>query len=91
MKATLITKNRELREIARNHTTATLTFRLPDGSFAFSDGRGRYYRRALVMIPGYDYVYGEATASADHDSAWDALGDGYPMGSQIYFADRVDR
>jgi hypothetical protein len=71
---------------------ATLTYRMADGTYAFADGLGGYYRTTKVMIPGYDYVYGEATASADYDDAHEALADqgSFPMGSKLVYSDKVN-
>ena len=92
MATTYLTTDPDTLEIIENYTDETQTVRLADGSFAFC-GNGNYYRAAVVMIPGYDYEYGRAVASADYTDAWESLAgagfDSFPLGSTLCYEDRV--
>lgn len=90
MNATLVTTDKQRLSDADEYTDAFMTYRLPDGTFAFR-GKNGFYRRVLVMIPGYDFIYGEATAAAQFDDAHEALSDEgqFPQGSQLVLRDRV--
>ena len=91
MKAVVITKDKTLLRIKRDYTDAGLTYQLADGSYAFSDGDGHLFRSVKVMLPGYDYVYGEADASKDYDDTHSALREQspFPQGSKIYYFNQV--
>lgn len=72
-------------------TDASQTVQLEDGTYAFC-GEDGYYRDVLVMIPGYDFVYGQATASAEHTNAHDAVrksGVCFPQGSVLRYRNKV--
>jgi hypothetical protein len=89
--ATYLTKNRDDLRVIDQYTSSTQTVVLGDGTYAFCDGLGGFFRSVIVMIPGYDYVYGEAVASEKHTNAHDALKESapFPKGSKLYYRDRV--
>ena len=86
-----LTKDKDDLNVIENYTDAGQTVELADGSYGFADGRGAAHRNAVVMIPGYDYVYGLAAASAEATNVHQALESQapFPQGSKIYYRDKV--
>jgi hypothetical protein len=90
-KTYLTSKNSDLRVISQ-FTDASQTVRLKDGRYGFCDGLGGVYARVVVRISGYAYIYGTATASADHTNAYDALraeSVTFPQGATVEYRDRL--
>lgn len=72
------------------YTDAGQTVQLADGRYGFCDGLGKVFARAVVMIPGHDYRYGEAVASPEHTNvhaALEAAGAWFPQGSKIRYTE----
>ncbi len=87
-----LTKNKEDQKVIDQYTDAFQTVQLSDGSYGFCDGLGGVYRAVKVMLPGYDYVYGEATAGPSHTNAHAALarrGSSFPKGKVLVLVDRI--
>ena len=85
-----LTTNSDDLDVIANYTNATQTVQLADGRYAFCDGQGGLYRTAKIMIPGYNYEYGQADASDEFTNAHAALGNpSQPLGARIVFANKL--